>query len=54
VSDSALHLQYFWQQLGLDAGDHVARDLWLHKNLGKTSGVDIKLAPHASVLYRVN
>jgi alpha-galactosidase len=53
VSDSPLNLKYSWQKLGLGAGDHVARDLWLHTTLGRTSGVNVTLAPHASVLYRV-
>jgi hypothetical protein len=53
VSDGPLSLKYSWQALGLGAGDHVALDLWLHKNVGRTSGVNITLAPHASALYRV-
>ncbi len=53
VSDNPLHLHYSWQQLGLDQGNHVVRDLWRHKNLGRSSGVNLTLAPHASVLYRV-
>ena len=53
VSDGPLNLKYSWQTLGLSAGEHTARDLWLHKNLGRTSGVEVTLPPHASMLYRV-
>lgn len=53
VSDSPLDMKYTWQALGLSAGKHLARDLWLQKNLARTSGVKVTLAPHASALYRV-
>jgi hypothetical protein len=53
LSDSPLDMHYTWQQLGLAAGKHGARDLWLHKNLGDDSGIKVTLAPHASALYRV-
>ncbi|MHB1960041.1 MAG: glycoside hydrolase family 27 protein [Acidobacteriaceae bacterium] len=53
VSDAPLDMNFTWQELGLPAGKHVARDLWLHKNLSSASGVKIALAPHASALYRV-
>jgi hypothetical protein len=53
ISDSPLDRHYTWQDLGLAAGKHGARDLWLHKNLGSVSGIQVTLAPHASALYRV-
>jgi hypothetical protein len=53
VSDAPLDMNFTWQELGLPAGKHVARDLWMHKNLSSASGVKITLAPHASALYRV-
>ncbi len=54
VSEAPLKMSYSWSELGLSAGKHATRDLWLHKDLGETSGVNITLAPHASVLYRVD
>ncbi|HZC44399.1 MAG TPA: glycoside hydrolase family 27 protein, partial [Acidobacteriaceae bacterium] len=53
VGDAPLDMRYTWQALGLSPGKHAARDLWLHKNLGKTPGIKVRLAPHASALYRV-
>ena len=53
VSDAPLDMNYTWLDLGLPAGKHASHDLWLHKNLGTSSGVRVTLAPHASVLYRV-
>ncbi|MBW4026234.1 MAG: glycoside hydrolase family 27 protein [Acidobacteria bacterium] len=53
VSNGPLDMEYTWQDLGLAAGKHTARDLWQHKDLGSSTGVKVKIAPHASVLYRV-
>lgn len=53
VSDGPLTMKYTWQKLGLGAGKHSARDLWLHKDLGSTAGVEVELAPHSSVIYLV-
>lgn len=53
VSDHALTMEYTWRRLGLSAGSHTVRDLWLHKNLGVMGGVKVTLAPHACALYRV-
>ncbi|MGC1782478.1 MAG: glycoside hydrolase family 27 protein [Acidobacteriaceae bacterium] len=53
VSDSPLNLHYTWQELGLGKGKHTVRDLWLHKNIGRISGVQVTLRPHASIIYRV-
>ena len=53
VSDAPIDLHYTWRDLGIAPGRHGLRDLWLHKELGSTSGIKLTLAPHASVLYRV-
>jgi hypothetical protein len=53
ISDAPLEMQYTWQALGLSAGRHAARDLWLHKEVGNTPAIKVTLAPHASALYRV-
>ncbi len=52
VSDGPINLNYTWNDLGIDYGRHVTRDLWLHKELGNSDGIRVALAPHASVLYR--
>lgn len=53
VSDAPANLHYTWRDLGIAAGRHAVRDLWLHKELLETDGIQVKLAPHASALYRV-
>jgi hypothetical protein len=53
VSDTRIDLHYTWHDLGIRAGKHMVRDLWLHKDLGDTDGIRVVLAPHASALYRV-
>jgi alpha-galactosidase len=53
VSDSPTDLRYAWHDLDITDGKHVVHDLWLHRVLGETQGIMVTLAPHASVLYRV-
>lgn len=53
VSDSPIDLHYSWHDLGIASGTHVVRDLWLHKELGTANAINLRLAPHASALYRV-
>jgi alpha-galactosidase len=53
VSDAAIREHCSWQELGIPAGKHVARDLFLHKNLGVVGEIEVTLAPHASALYRI-
>jgi alpha-galactosidase len=53
VSDSPFNLHYTWQELGLSSGKHAVRDLWLHKDIGRISVVQVMLRPHASIIYRV-
>jgi alpha-galactosidase len=50
-SPAAIHLD--WKAMGLPGGQAETRDLWLHKDEGTKPGVQMSLAPHASVLYRV-
>ncbi len=47
------HVQMNWKAAGVDAAQLHVRDLWQHKNLGSATRLDVTLAPHASVLYRV-
>jgi alpha-galactosidase len=46
-------LEATWQELGLDAGSHAARDLWDGHRLNTSDRLKISLAPHASALYEV-
>jgi hypothetical protein len=53
VSDGPIDLHYTWHNLGIAGAKHGVRNLWLHKELGHETGIRVTLAPHASVLYRV-
>ena len=53
VSDAPIDLSYTWHDLGISSGKHQVHDLWLHRVLDQTQGINVTLAPHASVLYRV-
>ena len=53
VSDAPIDLSYTWHDLGISSGKHQVHDLWLHRVLDQTQGIKVTLAPHASVLYRV-
>jgi alpha-galactosidase len=42
-----------WDQLGLDPGMHVARDLWQGHTLPAAERLKVQLPPHASALYAI-
>lgn len=51
--DSDLEVQLDWNEVGLKLGHaYKLRDLWERKDLGTATSIDVKLAPHACVLYR--
>lgn len=51
--DNELEVQLGWNELGLKLGHaYKVRDLWERKDLGPATEVNVKLAPHACVLYR--
>lgn len=52
-SDHQLSVKYSWQELGIDNGNHAARDLATHADLQSSAGIETALPPHASVIYRV-
>jgi alpha-galactosidase len=54
LSDFVLSSEISWTDAGLPAGKHSLRDLWEHKNLGPADRLKVKLAPHASALYKVS
>jgi alpha-galactosidase len=53
IGDNEQTASYEWKQLALPDGNHRVRDLWEKKDTGKARSLKIKLAPHASVLWRV-
>ena len=52
-TDSPLDFSYAWKELGLNDREYSVRDLWKHKNLVAARNFALRLAPHASILYRI-
>jgi alpha-galactosidase len=53
VSDHPQSVHYEWKDLGLGAPSYRVRDLWEYRELGAARSMQLKLRPHASVLYLV-
>jgi hypothetical protein len=53
IGDSEQTVHYEWKELGLAGAGYKIHDLWEHKDLGAGKEINVKLKPHASVLYRV-
>ena len=53
VGDAPSAIEYTWKELGLSPGKHLARDLWLHQDVGSSQSIKTELRPHACVIYRV-
>jgi hypothetical protein len=53
LGDEARTVRYDWRELGLSSAANSVRDLWERKDLGVATSFSARLAPHASVLYRV-
>jgi alpha-galactosidase len=54
LGDEAENVQIPWGGLGIAARSAEVRDLWSHSSLGKMNKVDARIAPHASVLYKIS
>jgi len=54
LSDFELSSEISWTDAGLPAGKHSLRDLWEHRDLGAVDVLKVKLALHASALYKVS
>ena len=54
TGDAPAPVDLSWASLGLPAGGARVRDLWRRSELGSKPGVQLTLAPHASVLYKVS
>jgi alpha-galactosidase len=53
LGDTKQAVDLKWSDVGVDEAKHAARDLWIHKDLGKLGSLKLELAPHASALYKV-
>lgn len=53
VGDAEQRLHLRWAQVGIPGRAAAVRDLWVRRELGLQRGLDLALAPHASVLYAV-
>jgi hypothetical protein len=53
LADTAQTVHLAWKELQLSGASYKVRDLWEKKNIGKAATLDVKLPPHASVLYKV-
>jgi hypothetical protein len=51
TGESVQNVQLKWSEIGINAPSMSARDLWLHKDLGRSDMLRVELRPHASVLY---
>lgn len=54
LSESSASVNLPWNKLGIIASSAEIRDLWAKRSLGNKTGVQVKLRPHASVLYRIS
>jgi alpha-galactosidase len=54
LADIQQTIHHSWQELKLEGANDRVRDLWEHKDLGSVQNLNVTLAPHASVLYRVS
>lgn len=52
-ADEAQTLHFSWRELGLNEQAYTMRDLWEHKELGRASALEARLAAHASALYKI-
>ncbi|HWR14493.1 MAG TPA: glycoside hydrolase family 27 protein [Terriglobales bacterium] len=52
IGDKELAVDRAWKDAGLPDGNYRVRDLWEKRNLGKTKKIEVKLRPHASVIWK--
>jgi alpha-galactosidase len=53
LDDKPASLETPWDKLGLDAGDHMVRDLWKGHRVNASDHLKVFLPPHGSALYEV-
>lgn len=54
LDDKPTTLQASWDGLGLEAGNHAARELWEGRQLAASDSLRVRLPAHGSVIYAVN
>jgi alpha-galactosidase len=54
LSPSTRKIHTGWKDLGLGAAKYQVRDLWEHKDVGSKASINLTLAPHSCVLYRLS
>jgi alpha-galactosidase len=52
-SEQPQSVQYEWINLGLVKRDYHVRDLWQRRDIGRAESLAVGLAPHSSVVYRI-
>jgi alpha-galactosidase len=53
LGDEAMTVNLPWNRFFHVGGSAEVRDLWAKKTLGRKSGIETELRPHASALYRI-
>jgi hypothetical protein len=53
LSDSAAPVHLPWNQVGITSAPGSVRELWTRKQVDKPGALEVTLAPHASVLYKL-
>ena len=53
IGDAAENADLSWSDVGITARHARVRDLWAHKDLGTHDRVNVSLAPHASIFYKI-
>jgi alpha-galactosidase len=54
ISPSTQKIHLGWKDLGLSSAKYQVRDLWEHKDTGSKASINLTLAPHSCVLYRLS
>ena len=54
LGDAAENVELGWSALGIAARPAQIRDLWSRTSLGAADGIRVRIAAHASVLYKAN
>ena len=53
LGDDTMNVNLPWNEFIMKVSTAEVRDLWAKKTLGKKSGIETELRPHASALYRI-
>jgi alpha-galactosidase len=53
IGDTEKKVELSWASVGVSGKTVAVRDLWVRKSLGDAGQLSVKLAPHGSVLYKV-